>query len=107
MSRRRAATGWRSCIEASKEGWGCEGNLVDEFGSGGGGEEIGGVEFVEVDLGIFEAGLGNETEFGLAEMGGGGGVVDGDVVGGRDEAGEVEELVEMAMAWEWHYYYFH
>ncbi|KAH7842737.1 hypothetical protein Vadar_008597 [Vaccinium darrowii] len=63
-----------------------------------------GGEFMEVDMGILEVGLGVETEFGLAEVGGGGGEVDGDVVGGGDEAGEVEELVEMAMAWEWHYY---
>jgi len=62
---------------------------------------------VEVDMGILEVGLGVETEFDLAEVGGGGGVVDGDVVGGGDEAGEVEELVEMAMAWEWHYYHVH
>ncbi|KAG5552468.1 hypothetical protein RHGRI_010522 [Rhododendron griersonianum] len=65
-----------------------------------------GREFMEVDMGVLEVGLGIETEFGLAEVGGGGGVVDGDVVGGN-EAGEAEELVEMAMHWEGHYYHFH
>ncbi|KAF7146470.1 hypothetical protein RHSIM_Rhsim04G0104900 [Rhododendron simsii] len=70
------------------------------------GEERRGGEFVEVDTGILEVGLGIETELDLAEVDGGGGVVDGDVVGGGDEAGELEELVEMAMAWEWHYYDF-
>ncbi|KAH7843908.1 hypothetical protein Vadar_022208 [Vaccinium darrowii] len=81
----------------------------------GGGIRVGGRiekvrvgEFVEVDVGILEEGLGAETEFGLAEVGGGGGEVDGEVVGGGDEAGEVEELVEMAVAWDkWHCYYFH
>ncbi|KAF7145795.1 hypothetical protein RHSIM_Rhsim04G0104100 [Rhododendron simsii] len=72
------------------------------------GEERRGGEFVEADVGVLEVGLGVETEFDLAEVGGGGGEVDGDAVGGGDEAGEVEELVEMAMAWDhWHCYHFH
>ncbi|KAG5515556.1 hypothetical protein RHGRI_036562 [Rhododendron griersonianum] len=63
--------------------------------------------FMEVDVGVLEVGLVIETEFGLAEVGGGGGgIVDGDVVGGS-KAGEAEELVEMAMHWEGHYYHFH
>lgn len=38
-----------------------------------------------------------ETEAGLAAVGGGADEVNGDVVGG-DEAGEVEQLVEMALS---------
>jgi len=34
--RRRSAVGWRRWIEASKEGWRWEGNLLEEFGLGGG-----------------------------------------------------------------------
>lgn len=62
---------------------------------------------MEMDLGVLEVGFVIEPVFGLAEVGGGGGVVDGYVVGGGDEAGEVEELVEMALAWKWHNYYHH
>ncbi|KAF7146707.1 hypothetical protein RHSIM_Rhsim04G0105600 [Rhododendron simsii] len=45
-----------------------------------------------MDLGVLEVGLGIETKFGLAEVGGGCGVVDWDVVRGGDKAGEVKEL---------------
>lgn len=38
----------------------------------------------------------------LAGVGGGADIVDGYVVGG-DEAGEVEELVEMALSWKRHH----
>ena len=51
-------------------------------------------------------GRGGEAELGLAEVGGRGGVVDGDIVGG-DEAGELEELVEVAVTWKWYYYRYH
>ena len=40
--RKRAAVGSRRCIEASKHGSRCTGNLVEEFGFGGG-ERKGGV----------------------------------------------------------------
>lgn len=43
-----------------------------------------------------------EAEAGLAVVGGGADEVDGDVVGG-DEAGEVEELVEMALGDKGHH----
>lgn len=45
-----------------------------------------------------------DTELRLAVVGGRGNVVDGDVVGG-DEAGELEELVEMALCWKWHHHH--
>ncbi|KAK4797793.1 hypothetical protein SAY86_030119 [Trapa natans] len=40
-----------------------------------------------------------EAELGLVEVGGGGDVVDGDVIGG-DETGEMEELVEVTLGGE-------
>ena len=63
-----------------------------------------GRELVEVYFGLFKAIRVNEPELGLVDVGGGAGVVDGDVVGG-DEAGEVEELVEMALEWKRHHEY--
>ena len=63
-----------------------------------------GRELVEFYFGLFKAVRVNEPELGLVDVGGGAGVVDGDVVGG-DEAGEVEELVEMALAWKRHHDY--
>ena len=65
-----------------------------------------GRELVEVYFGLFKAVCVDEPELGLVDVGGGAGVVDGDVVGG-DEAGEVEELVEMALAWKRHHDYHH
>ncbi|KAG5552492.1 hypothetical protein RHGRI_010543 [Rhododendron griersonianum] len=61
-----------------------------------------------MELGVLEVGFVIEPVFGLAEVSGCCGVVDGYVVRGGDEAGEVEELVEMAVAWKWHsnYHYF-
>lgn len=47
-----------------------------------------------------------EAELGLADVGGGADVVDGDVVGG-DEAGEVEELVEVALRRQRHHHHRH
>ena len=65
-----------------------------------------GRELVEVYFGLFKAIRVNEPELGVVDVGGRAGVVDGDVVGG-DEAGEVEELVEMALAWKRHHDYHH
>jgi len=62
-------------------------------------------EFVEVEVAGGGGGV-MEARAGVAEVGGGGDDVDGDVVGG-DEAGEVEELVEMAVSYEWHHYHHH
>ncbi|KAF7132252.1 hypothetical protein RHSIM_Rhsim09G0032800 [Rhododendron simsii] len=67
------------------------------WGGGRREETSSGREFMEMDLAILEVGCVIEPEFGLAEVGGGGGVVSWDVVGGGDEAGEVEELIEMAL----------
>lgn len=50
-------------------------------------------EFMEMDLRVLKEGLGIETEFGLVEVGGQSGVLDEEVVGSGDEAGEVKELV--------------
>jgi len=73
-----------------------------EFGGGGG--VIGGRrrsgggdrEFVEVDGGDGVGVPSLDPELGLAAVGGGADEVDRDVVGG-DKAGEVEELVEVAL----------
>jgi len=73
---------------------------------GGRRDGIRGGELMEMDLRVLEVGCVIETVFGLAEEGGGGGVENWDVVGG-DEAGELEELVEMALHWKWHHYYHH
>ena len=43
-----------------------------------------------------------DAELGLAVVGGGTDVVDGDVAS-RDEAGEVEELIEMTLCRQWHH----
>ena len=59
---------------------------------------------VEVDIGEGEWVPSVEAEAGLADVGGGADVVDGEVVG-REEAGEVEELIEMALCWERYQYY--
>lgn len=61
------------------------------------GESRGG-EFVEVEGGGGCGVPAVDAELGLADVGGGADEVDGEVVGG-DEAGEVEELVEMALSW--------
>lgn len=45
-----------------------------------------------------------DSELGLAAVGGGAYVVDRYSVGG-DEAGKVEELVEMALCWKRHHHY--
>ena len=63
-----------------------------------------GRELVEVYFGLFKAVRVDEPELGLVDVGGGAGVVDGDVAGG-DDAREVEELVEMALAWKRHHDY--
>ncbi len=47
-----------------------------------------------------------EAEHGLAVVDGGGGVVDGDIVR-QDKAGEVEELVQMALRWKRHHHHHH
>ncbi|KAG5552471.1 hypothetical protein RHGRI_010525 [Rhododendron griersonianum] len=100
-SRRSAAAGFRRCTEASKEGWRCEGIWRTNLGWGEGrGNEGWGIH--GSGYWSFGGGFGNRK----GVWPGGGGVVDGDVVGGN-EAGEAEELVEMAMHWEWHYYHFH
>lgn len=46
-----------------------------------------------------------DTEFGLFVVGGGADEVEGDGGVGREEAGEVEELVEVALGWKWYHYY--
>lgn len=56
-----------------------------------------GWEFMEVDVGGGMRVPTVHAKLGLAVVGGGGDVVDRYVVGG-DEAGEVEELVEMALS---------
>jgi len=83
------------------------GGELDGWILGGGRRDgIRGGEFMEMDLRVLEVGCVIETVFGLAEEGGGGGVENWDVVGG-DEAGELEELVEMALHWKWYHYYHH
>ena len=62
---------------------------------------------MEANLSCGEAVGGGEAEPGLVEMGGGGSVVDGDGGGGGDEAGELEELVEVAVTWKWYDYRHH
>lgn len=89
----------------AEEGGGGEGwlEMRREFGGGDGGgvwlrrKEVRCWEFMEVDLvGGRREVVAVDAESSLANVGGEADVVDGDVVGG-DEAGEVEELVEMAL----------
>ena len=61
---------------------------------------------MEVDFGSDKEFLLSEPEFCLVDVGGGAGIVNWDAVR-RDEAGELEELVEVALAQKWHYDYHH
>ncbi|KAI3694531.1 hypothetical protein L1987_77498 [Smallanthus sonchifolius] len=66
--------------------------------------ERGDRELVEVDVGGRERVPTVDAKLGLAGVSGGADEVDGEVVGG-DEAGEVDELVEMALCYERHHHY--
>lgn len=59
-------------------------------------------EAVEMEVGELRWIPSMDAELGLAIMGGGTDVVDGDVAG-RDKAGEVEELIEMTLCRQWHH----
>ncbi|KAI3760646.1 hypothetical protein L1987_51044 [Smallanthus sonchifolius] len=98
--RMTSPTGPRRWRDELKEGWRWVGNWVGVWGYG-----IGVWKLVEPnEIGVRVPAV--ETEAGLAGVGGGGDEVDRDVIGG-DEAGEVEELVEMALCNEGHHHHHH
>lgn len=79
------------------------GELVCCIGVGRRGGERRDLEVVELDVVGDRGSIPTvDSELGLAVVGGGAHKVDGDVLGG-DEAGEVEELVEVALCWQGHH----